>query len=182
MSVTFSVSTEPVGEPVIATTADVRAIAARLSNPYAARAIAVTEPVLTTDQTRVRWEPRRVRGGAEYRVESGTITLTLRQRIVISDELTECQRGIWLQHERDHVSDNTSVMDDLETHLRADTALMAILDGERWFPRSEHAATQTRIRNMIAAVFQRRNGALVTARDTPEEYARVEARIAAECR
>ena len=48
--------------------------------------------------------------GAEFSFDTGTLTLTLRQEMSVSDALSLCAPQKWVGHENGHVQDNQGVM------------------------------------------------------------------------
>jgi hypothetical protein len=181
MALTISISVTPVGAPSIVSPSDVHAAATRFASPFGARAVAVTGPALQVDTTHVSFATRATRAAQEFRFDTGTLTITLHQQILVSNALAECPRTKWLEHEQDHARDNERVASRLEAPLRADAAFSALFDETVWRPQSTFHSYQLQIIDAVQAVFRPLTAAAVAARDTSAEYARVEARIAAEC-
>jgi nucleoid-associated protein YgaU len=161
--------------------ATVHARAADTGNPRSSEALAVTVPIITTDQTQLRYEQRRAGGGIDFRFETGTLTLRLRQEIYVSSELSACARGIWTEHERLHVRDNRQVLAHMDREIRADGTLRAILIDRQWLPRDSFDLIQQTIQESVARIFGRLTREAAARRDTRQEYARVQRSILNRC-
>jgi nucleoid-associated protein YgaU len=150
-------------------------------NPNAAKALAVTRPFITIDQTGLHYDTRKRSGRMEFRFRSGSLRLTLRQSIRIANDLSPCAQSIWAQHEQDHVRDNQRLMRKISPEIRSHRNLRTIFFAPRWRPRDSFNAIQTRIRTTIGDIFMRMTVGAIQSRDTPAEYARVQRRILQTC-
>lgn len=143
--------------------------------------VGVTVPSLGDNQHGLQYEQRRTRGGTEFRFNTGTLLLTLRQQIYMVSTVSACERGIWEPHERAHAADNAALMARLDPAIRRDSGLRAIFITRQWRPRSQFQATQNAIRGGIGAIFRNLTGAAAGRRDTPAEYARIRQQVSARC-
>lgn len=148
---------------------------------FAERAVGVTIPTLRIDQTGLEYEQRRNRGAIEFRFTTGTLRLTLRQAVYLSNAISSCAQRIWEAHEQDHVSDNQALMGSLEREIRAHRALQDILINPRWRPRREFDAVQRTIRETVGEILQRLTREAVQRRDTQAEYDAIQRRINEQC-
>ena len=136
--------------------------------------------MIRTDQTGLQYQTRN--NGNEFLFNTGTLRLTLSQEIHMSSDLSDCARGVWVEHERKHVRDNEQIMTRMDAALRADLQFAAILvNPTQWRPRSQFQATQQTIQARVAEVFTRLTRAAVQALDTPAEYAETERLVSARC-
>lgn len=183
MALTISTSTNTATERRVAP-ATLRRIARELGTARASDAVGVTQPRILSDQTGLAYERRR---GAdrtiEFRFERGTLSLTLSQVVLISNVLNDCETRVVREHERGHVRDNVTIMDEMDSNLRGDTAFAEILVDRRWYSysRAKFNEIQGTIQARVAAIFQRLTRAAVRARDTTAEYAHMQRELAA-CR
>lgn len=161
---------------------EVQDAAASQGNPFASRAIAITKPKIKFETKQLSFETNKK---GEFRFDTGTLPLTLNQEILISDALSECAKKIWLKHEQDHVTDNETVMTQIESALRKDTDFAEILLFPKWTPLGKNNENFTKAQKTIGArvgaVFQAMTSAAATARDTDAEYKKVEADIKKSC-
>ena len=148
---------------------------------FAERAVGVTVPTLRVDQTGLEYEQRSNQGAVEFRFVTGTLRLTLRQAVYLSNAISSCAQRIWEAHEQDHVRDNQELMGSLEREVRAHRALQDILINPRWRPRREFDAVQRTIRESAGEIFQRLTREAVQRRDTQAEYDAIQRRINAQC-
>lgn len=157
--------------------------ARQVGSPHASQSniVGVTVPTLRVDQTGLRYEQRRAARGVEFRFNTGTLNLTLRQEIYMNSASSACERGIWELHERAHVADNVAVLPQLDAAIRRDATLNAILIARQWRPRSQFQATQNAIQNAVGGVFRQLTGSAATSRDTPAEYARYRLQVQTNC-
>jgi hypothetical protein len=148
--------------------------------PTGATVVGITIPVIRSDQTALQYHTRN--GGTEFRFNTGTLSLTLRQEIHLSNALSQCARTIWLQHEQKHVRDNEQIMSRMDAQLRADTQFADILVNPTvWRPRSQFGATQQTIQARVGAVFTRLTQGAATALDTRQEYANTDTQVRIRC-
>ncbi|MEK7408657.1 MAG: hypothetical protein AAB225_26620 [Acidobacteriota bacterium] len=175
-----TIPTEP-PHPQAVSPSVVRQRAAQTGNPFAARSLAVTVPILTTDGRQLRFEQRRAADGIEFRFETGPLILTLRHEIYISNELSACARNVWAQHEQLHVQDNNRLLPRMDGEIRNEATLRALLITRQWLPREAFDLIQTTIREATVAIFQRLTGQAAQQRDTRAEYARVQRQILNTC-
>jgi len=143
--------------------------------------IGVTVPTLRVDQTALQYEQRRAGGGVEFRFNTGTLLLTLRQQIYMVNSVRACERGVWEPHERAHAADNVALLPRLDAAIRANPALRMIFITRQWRPRSQFQATQNTIQNEVGNIFRNQTGAAATRRDTAAEYARIRQQVSARC-
>lgn len=157
--------------------------ARQTGSPHASHSdiVGVTVPILTVNQTGLQYEQRRAAGGIEFRFNTGTLSLTLRQEIYMNNAASACERRIWEVHERAHVSDNVAILPQLDASIRRDATLSAIFIARQWRPRSQFQATQTAIQTAVGGVFRQLTGVAATRRDTTAEYARVRQQVANSC-
>lgn len=182
MPLTISTSVDPLGPASIDTPSAIAALATSTGNPPppGATAVGVTVPVIRTDQTGLNYHTRNA--GTEFRFNTGTLELTLRQEIHLSNALNLCARGIWLRHEEEHVFDNEEILDEMATEIRADPEIRRILvSPTRWLPRADFQRTQDTIQNRIATIFQRLTGEAARHRDTRREYENVDRQVRIRC-
>jgi nucleoid-associated protein YgaU len=150
-------------------------------NPNAALGLAYTHPNITIDQTGLSYRQRQTPTGVEFQFDTGTLTLTLRQDMLISNTLSSCAQQKWILHENGHVHDNQAVMTQMDAAIRAERTLQGILINPQWAPRARFQATQQTIFNAVSAIFQRLTARAVAARDTRPEYMRVQRDILLNC-
>jgi phage tail protein X len=150
-------------------------------SPNAALAIGYTDPIITIDQTGLSYRQRQGPAGLEFSFDTGTLRLTLRQEMLISNALSRCAQQKWIAHENGHVRDNQSVMTRMDPAIRADPTLRSIFINPQWTPRSRFQATQQTIFNTVSNIFRRLTASAATARDTRAEYMRVGRDILLNC-
>ena len=150
-------------------------------SPYAERAVGVTVPTCRTDQTGLQYEQRRASGRIEFRFSTGTLRLTLRQSVYLSNVLSNCHQKIWEAHEQGHVQDNQSLMSNMEREIRNHRALQDVFINPRWRPRREFNALQSLIESTVGGIFQRLTREAVQKRDTQAEYDAIQRRIREKC-
>jgi nucleoid-associated protein YgaU len=178
---TVSVNTGTRPTPQIVTPAVVIQEARASGNPNAARALAVTIPIITIDQRGLYYATRGNAGGVEFRFLTGQLRLTLRQSIYISNVLSSCAQGIWAGHEQDHVKDNQKLMARMDREIRAHRNLKTVFFSPSWRPRSSFNAVQRRIHTVVGSIFEVLTREAVRKRDTLAEYARVKRTILRSC-
>lgn len=181
MTLTVTVNAGSLPAPQVVPPATVVQRARQGGSAGAALALAYTDPIMTIDQRQLQYRQRQTPGGIEFSFDTGTLTLTLRQELLIADSLSACARGRWLTHENGHARDNQNVMSRMDAAIRADPTLQPIFIGQQWYPRSTFQATGQAIFNAISAIFRRLTAAAVVARDTRAEYMRVHRAVLANC-
>ncbi len=182
MPLTILTSETPPGAPSFDSPATIAALAASNGSavPAGATVVGITIPVLAHDFTALNFHTRN--SGTEFRFNTGTLSLTLRQEVHVSNGLGPCARTVWLQHENLHLADNSRLLSDLDRELRADAVFASFLvTPVAWHPRSDFASVQSQIAARIGAVFTRLTNAAAVRRDSAGEYRRVERQIRARC-
>jgi hypothetical protein len=116
--------------------------AREIGNPQAERAIAVTIPIIRIDQRGLSYKQRVGTNGPEFSFDTGTLTLTLRQELFISNSLSQCAQKRWAIHERKHLDDNRMVMQSMEVEIRKDPWFKDVFINSKWFPRHEFDLVQ----------------------------------------
>ena len=182
MSLTITATTTPGARIIPQPPATILALATAqgTSIPTGATVVAITIPIVRVDQTGLRYHTRNRR--TEFLFDRGTLTLTVRQEIHISNALSPCARTAWLQHERKHVSDNEKATRKLDAKLRADSQFAAILVAPTlWRPVGTFGAVQRTIQQRVGTIFEDLTRHAATTLDTRREYARVERQIRIRC-
>ena len=137
MTVTVTTAITPVGAPVFDDPATINSLAISQGStiPAGSSVVGITVPVIRSDQTGLRYHTRN--NGTEFIFNTGTLALTLRQEIHLSNALSPCARTIWHQHELKHVRDNELLMPRMDRELRADEEFQDILVAPtEWRPRA----------------------------------------------
>jgi hypothetical protein len=165
----------------IASPATVIQKALQVGNPEPEHAGAVTVPTLITDQSGLSYSQRSGPSGAEVRFDTGTLALTLRQVIYVSNALSTCVRQRWLIHENDHVAGNRQIMTQMDGEIRRDPYLQSVFLNPQWEPAALFRLTQVRVQSTVADIFRRLTEAAAAARYTPAEYARIQRDIQSNC-
>jgi|ERR1041384_2739699 hypothetical protein len=147
--------------------------AQRGGNPNAGHDIAYTDPIITIDQTGLSYKQRHGQTGVEFSFDTGTLMLTLRQEVLISNALSNCAQQKWAVHENGHVLDNQTIMSHMDAAIRIDRTLQNIFNNQQWMRRNSFQATQRTIFNTVAAIFRRLTAEAAATRDTRAEYMRV---------
>src|SRR5215470_4298681 len=150
-------------------------------SPDAALAVAYTEPTINIDMTGLNYRQRQGPAGPEFQFDTGTLKLTLRQEMFISNTLSKCAQKKWIAHENGHVADYQAVMAQMDPAIRADPTIQRILLNPQWAPRGQFQATDQAIFNAVGAIFFRLTAQLNAARDTRAEYMRVQRDILHNC-
>jgi len=150
-------------------------------NPSATLAIAYTDPILNIDQTGLSFRQRQGSSGPEFSFDTGTLKLTLRQEVLVSNALSACAQQKWIAHEQGHVTDNQQLLGQLDAAIRSDPTLRPIFIGQTWQPRTAFAATGQTIQNAVGAIFFKLTAQAVALRDTRAEYMRVQRDILKNC-
>jgi hypothetical protein len=169
LTVTNNPGTRPVPRRV--TRAVVIQHARTSGHPQANRALAITLPTLTIDQTRLQYETRAA--GRQFRFRTGALRLSLTQAIYIANNLSSNAENVWAAHEQDHVRDNRQIMPRMDRRIRASAALRTILITPIWRPRSSFNNVQRTIQSTVDDIFKKLTRDAVRARDTDAEYARI---------
>jgi hypothetical protein len=176
-------NTVPPAKSVPAT--QIQDAAAAQGNPFSTRAVGITKPSVHFETKQLNFETMANKQGTQFRFQAGTLPLTLSQEILISDALSSCAKEIWLAHEQGHVSDNESVMKQMEAELRKDADFADILLFPKWTPVGKNnenfTKAQKTIGERVGVVFQNLTTAAATARDTDAEYKRVQDEIKKKC-
>jgi hypothetical protein len=154
---------------------------ARRSSGNAALAIAYTDPIIRIDQRALQYRQRQALAWPEFSFDTGTLTLTLRQEVLVSNLLSPCAQQKWAAHEQGHVADNQQIMTQMDAAIRADPVLSKIFIQQHWFPKPSFAATEKTIENTIGTIFARLTAKAVAARDTRAEYMRVHRDVLLHC-
>lgn len=179
LNVVVNVGVRPV--PQIVPPGRVIAQARATGNPDADKALAVTMPVIRIDQTGLHYYTRPRLNPTEFRFRTGSLQITLRQTIFIANNLSVCARGIWAQHEQDHVRDNQGIMRQMDRQIRNHRNLRTIFFNPQWRPRNSFNAIQNRIRTIVGGIFRRLTIDAARRRDVRAEYARVQRLILRTC-
>jgi hypothetical protein len=181
MPLTIASSSTPAPAPTLDSPAAIAALAASQGSPVPAGStvVGITVPIIRSDQTSLQYQTRA--GGTEFRFNTGTLKLSLRHEIHLSNGLGPCARTIWLQHEMKHVRDNERIMTRMDAALRADPQFAAILVTPSWRPRSEFPLAQQTIQARVGAIFRNLTQAAVVALDTAREYADTDRQVRLRC-
>ena len=182
MTLTIQTTTTRVGALTLDDPATLTSLASAQGShiPAGATVVGITIPIIHSDQTGLHYHTRN--GGTEFRFNTGTLQLTLRQEIHLSRALNPCARTIWHQHEQKHVQDNELLMARMDAELRADRQFVDILvSPSAWRRRNEFNPTQHRIRDRVSNVFGRLTSTAALHQDTRREYERVERQIRIRC-
>lgn len=182
MSLTITLTERPIGPPTFHSPTDLATIAAGSGSaaPAGSTVVGVTIPVIGHDFTSLNFDTRNSR--TEFRFNTGTLPLTMRQEVHMSNALSPCARTVWLQHEMLHTADNSRLLRGFEAKLRADPVFASYLvTPVAWHPVSTFAAVQSTIAGRIGAIFREMTEDAARRRDTAGEYRRVERQIRARC-
>lgn len=181
MPLTISTRITPAPGAIINTPAEITAMATAQGStvPAGSTVVGITIPIINSDQRGLQYQTRM--NGTEFRFNTGTLALTLRQEIHLSSGLSQCARTIWLQHEQKHVRDNERIMARMDPALRADSQFSAILLHPTWRPRSEFPAVQQTIQARVGAIFRDLTSAAAHALDTQREYADTDRQVRLRC-
>lgn len=148
--------------------------------PTGGTVIAITIPIISSDQTGLQYYTRN--HNTEFIFNTGTLRLTLRQQIHMSRGLSLCARTIWLQHEQKHIRDNEALMARIDAELRRDQEFIDILvSPSEWRPRPRFQATQDAIQDIVGDVFERLTSAAAARQDTQQEYQSVDRQVRLRC-
>ncbi len=175
MALNVTISKGSIPSPKVVTPATV---AAKAGN---AQALGLTLPFINIDLTGVSFKQRRATGGPEFSFDFGTLRITLRQEVYIANDLTECERRKWAEHERGHVDDNRDVMDRLEAEFMPYGMIQDVFVNGTWYPRTQFTLVQNLIQQDIGDAFRTLTEAEVAAHDTIAEYRRVAREILRDC-
>src|SRR5579872_4715234 len=168
MPLTIATTINPATGPTLDTPAAIAALAAAQGSPVPAGStvVGITIPTIRSDQSGLHYITRN--SGTEFLFDTGTLNLTLRQEIHLSNALSPCAQSIWLHHEQKHVRDNERIMGRMDAELRADAQFAAILVNPTvWRPRAQFNATQQTTQSRVFAVFLQLTNNAVRALDTP---------------
>lgn len=182
MTVTVTTAITPVGAPIFDAPATINSMALAHGStiPAGSSVVGITVPIIQSDQTRLQYHTRN--GGTEFIFNTGTLALTLRQEIHLSNALSPCARTVWHQHELKHVRDNEALMPRMDRELRADQEFQDILViPTEWRPRSRFNDTQTAIQEIVRDVFERLTSTAAAHTDSRAEYRRVERQVRIRC-
>jgi hypothetical protein len=132
MPLTISTTNAPATTPLTETPARLQELAEEHGDvgPNGGVPVAITIPVIVSDQTGLQYHTRN--SDAEYRFNTGTLSLTLRQQIHVSSALSPCARAVWLQHEAKHLRDNERVMTQMDAALRRNPEIIFHLIHPTW--------------------------------------------------
>jgi hypothetical protein len=182
MTLTVTTAITPVGVPVFDDPATINAMTLSQGSiiPAGSSVVGITVPVIHSDQTRLQYHTRNSR--TEFIFNTGTLALTLRQVIHLSNALSPCARTIWHQHELKHTRDNELLMARMDRELRADMEFQDILAApSEWRPIGRFADTQTAIQEIVFDVFERLTSAAAALTDSRREYRQVERQVRIRC-
>ena len=181
MPLTIQTIITPPGDAILDDPAAIVALAVAHGDltPGGGTPIAITLPKIGDDQTGLAFELRA--NNTEFRFTGGTLKLTLRQEVHISNALSPCARTVWLQHENKHVQDNERVMARMDHELRADAVFAFILIRPTWQKFSVMGRPKDVIRERIQEVFTRLTSTAASRQDTATEYKSVEKQIKLRC-
>ena len=181
MPLTIQITITPVGAPINASPAELQTLADEHGDigPGGGTPVAITIPIIHQDQTGLNYDTRN--GNTEFRFNTGTLRLTLRQEIHVSTALSPCAKTVWLQHEQKHVQDNERLMGRMDAELRANPEFAFILIRPTWQRVTRFADTQRDIRDVVNETFVRLTTAAATRQDTAREYQTVERQIRIRC-
>jgi peptidoglycan hydrolase-like protein with peptidoglycan-binding domain len=147
--------------------------------PNGGTPVAITIPHIRSDQRGLQYDTRN--NGGEFRFRTGTLLLTLRQEIHVSNALSPCARTVWLQHEMKHVHDNERAMSQMDARLRANVEFAFILIRPTWQNVSLFASTQQTIQDVVGETFLDLTERAARRQDTRQEYQSVERQIRLRC-
>jgi|SRR5579884_2855210 len=127
MPLRVQTSITPTGEPLLEDPAVIEDLAEAQGSiiPAGGTVVGITVPIIRSDQTGLQYSTRN--HDSEFIFNTGTLHLTLRQEIHLSEGLSPCARTIWLQHELKHVRDNEAIMSRIDAELRKDQEFNDIL-------------------------------------------------------
>ena len=182
MSLTIQTTVTPVGAPILDDPANIARLARAQGShiPAGSTVVGITIPIVRADQTGLHYHTRN--GGTEFRFNTGTLKLTVRQEIHVSNALSPCARTIWGQHEQKHAQDNKRLAAKMDAELRADRDFADILvSPSGWRPRADFNRTQQKIQQRVAAIFAKLTGDAARRLDTKREYQSVERQVRARC-
>jgi peptidoglycan hydrolase-like protein with peptidoglycan-binding domain len=181
MPLTIQITVTPVGPPISATPEALQTLADEHGEvgPGGGAPVAITIPIIRQDQTGLNYDTRD--SNSEFRFNTGTLKLTLRQEIHVSSALSPCAKTVWLQHEQKHVQDNERIMARMDTELRANAEFDFILIHPTWQRVTRFADTQRDIRDVVNETFLKLTSTAATKQDTAREYQSVERQIKIRC-
>ena len=169
--------------PRVVSPAEIQEAARRSGNPnwYRADVGGLTLPRLRIDQTQLRYETRQGTREAEFRFQDGTLLLTLSHDIFLPNNLSECERTVWLDHEREHVRDNEQLTGTLNDRIQRDQTLGTIFNDRPWQPRRFFNIVQQTIEQCVTNIFRELTDQARQRRDTDAEYTRYRQLVRTRC-
>lgn len=182
MSLTIQTTIMPVGVPSLDSTARLVQLMTLQGQPVPSRGTitGLTIPFIRFDHSGLNYHTRHQ--DTEFRFNTGTLQLALRQEVHLLSSLNSCSQSCWLQHEQKHVADNIRLMPRVEIELRADQQFSEILISPSiWRPRANFPQIQRLISERIDTIFKRITGQAVHHLDSRQEYQRVERQIRLRC-
>jgi|SRR5215216_4872996 len=182
MPLTIATAVTPVGAPILddPVTIEDMARAQGSTIPAGSTVVGITVPIIRSDQTGLQYRTRN--NGTEFQFNTGTLRLTLRQEIHLSQALSPCAQSIWLNHELKHVRDNEQLMGRMDRELRADQEFADILvTPSEWRARDRFNETQRTIQEIVGDVFERLTSAAAAHQDSAQEYRSTERQIRIRC-
>jgi hypothetical protein len=181
MPLTITTSSTPPPAPSLDSPADITTLATSQGSsvPAGSTVVGITIPIIRSDQTGLQYHTRN--NCTEFRFNTGTLALSLRQEIHLSNGLSPCARTIGLQHEQKHVRDNERIMSRMDAALRADPQFAAILVSPSWRPRSEFPVAQQTVQARVGAIFRNFTQNAAAALDTQREYAETDRQVRLRC-
>lgn len=182
MPLTITSAVTPVGPPILDDPATIEGMARAQGSaiPRGSTVVGITMPIIRSDQTGLQYHTRN--NGTEFRFNTGTLRLTLRQEVHLSRALNPCAQTIWLQHEQKHVRDNEQLMGRMDQELRADQEFADMLvTPVDWHPRGQFNDFQQNVQFIVGDVFERLTSAAAAHQDSAQEYRRTERQIRIRC-
>jgi peptidoglycan hydrolase-like protein with peptidoglycan-binding domain len=181
MPLTIQITITPTGAPIFASPVQLQTLADEHGDvgPGGGTPVAITIPKIHQDQTGLQYDTRN--NGSEFRFNTGTLKLTLRQEVHVSTALSPCAKTVWLQHEQKHVQDNERMMARMDPELRVDPEFAFTFIHPTWQNVSLFASTQSGIKDVIFETFTRLTSGAATKQDSAREYQNVERQIRIRC-
>jgi LysM domain len=156
--------------------------AQRSKRKDASTGVAFTLPIINIDMSQLKFRERRAPAGQEFQFDSGTLTLTLREEMLISSTLSNCAQKKWIEHENEHVRDFQRIMLQMGDKIKANNTLNRYLINPQWLPSPDG---QNGILQIIFAtievIFDDATKKAVEARDTNETFKTVQRDILRNC-
>lgn len=179
VTVVVNVGWKPV--PKIDTPEKVVQQAQEAGNADANMALAVTRAFININQNGLIPEYDKPESPSKFRFQNGQLRLTLRPKIYIANDITECERDIWAQHEQDHVKDYQKVITQMDRKIRSHNILKKILFIPKWRSIFELEPIKTTIHENIERIFDNMVREASRKRDTPGEIIRIRRKILYKC-